>query len=794
MPPKRATRSTPASTAPESIPAQRTRGRPRRNKGAGAVADEPGRGMATRARAAAKPSSSAPAAPAKDRGSLTADPIPRKGPPRDVAKSEFNIFTSPNRGQANSESPSPRFDAEFVADAEPGSEEDSGAGDRQAESGAQIEVEDAPFMCQGIQKLADAAESIFTKYRDLFTKYRVILDKMKDNGTLAKDSLSGADKAQLQRYKTQLRFFEMDMGAFTSMRNHLVVHESYAPFLHWLWLDRQMPDDEAKVLKHFLIPTNLATLVDIVYAGAKNELREAGEADVNALRILDDNFEDLFLGGRLLPLTNAMVDLALDVRQAYLLAALSTAKYNSEARRIVYDVFCGQLVEPSEKQLNNTLAKGPYRLVAGLDNDLVQQRCRTRVVGFLKHIAENGATFANLASHRGRFPAQNFLASIQAVYDQELSKPIQIARLAWARLQDPVAPAGNDAASEQAEEFHDAADELQASADESSGDEESQPITRVPNAEADLPLFHSAADLRDLHGLQHSSPVVPPPSNQQASAHGRILAAGHAAAPLPSTLSHRRRRSRSSPPSSPIAHRKRAHQQVSDDRPPATGDNEDDDAFETDDRSVNEDAIREKRRRHLDAMEAERLALAVVKQQHQNEPYPHSTPPMSTSTTAVGGLTQRSELQRHVIEAPRPAASQSRNTTTTVADYRNQPRPAFHEGGVRRRYPWSSHDEQVLIRSVAQHYGKWSRIEEECRELFEHPRDQQAYRDKARLMKTKMLVADMPLPPGFNHVALGAKEKREVIKAGKNPLRKETDVDIATGQVTNTEFVPGQAL
>ncbi|KAJ4147884.1 hypothetical protein LMH87_002384 [Akanthomyces muscarius] len=193
-------------------------------------------------------------------------------------------------------------------------------------------------------------------------------------------------------------------------------------------------------------------------------------------------------------------------------------------------------------------------------------------------------------------------------------------------------------------------------------------------------------------------------------------------------------------------------------------------------------------------MEAERLALAVVKQQHQNEPYPHSTPPMSTSTTAVGGLTQRSELQRHVIEAPRPAASQSRNTTTTVADYRNQPRPAFHEGGVRRRYPWSSHDEQVLIRSVAQHYGKWSRIEEECRELFEHPRDQQAYRDKARLMKTKMLVADMPLPPGFNHVALGPKEKREVIKAGKNPLRQETDVDIATGQVTNTEFVPGQAL
>lgn len=652
-------------------------------------------------------------------------------------------------------------------------------------------------MCQGIQKLADTAGGIFTEYRDLFTKYRTILAKMKDKGILAKDNfISDAHKVQLQRYKTQLRFFEMDVDAFTSMRNHLIVHESYAPFLHWLWLDRQLAGDEARLLKHFLIPINLATLVGIIYAGSKDDLREAGEADAKALKVLDDNFEDLILGGRLLPLTNAMVDLALDVRQAYLLAALSTVKYNSEARRIVYDVFCVQLANPSKAQLKSSLDEGPYRLVAGLDNDLVQQRCRARVASLVKHIADNGATFANLASHRGRFPAQNFLASIQAVYDEELSKPIKIARDAWARLQDPGAHAANDAASEQAEEFHDAADELPDDSDDSSADEESQPITRVPNGEANLTLFQSVADLRDLHGLQHSSPVVAPPSNQQASASGRTLAVDHAAAPLPSTLSHRQRRGRSSPPSTPTANRKRAHQQVSDGHLTATGyDDEDDEAFETDPRAVNEDAIREKRRRHADAMEAERLEQAVAKQQqHQYEPFPHSTPPMSTSTTAVGGLTQRSALQLHVARAPGPAASQSRNTTMTVVDARNQPRPTFHEGGTRRRYPWSSHDEQVLIRCVAQHYGKWSRIQEECGELFEHPRDQQAYRDKARLMKTKMLVADRPLPPGFNHVALGPKEKREVVNAGKNPERKETDVDIATGQVTNTEFPPGQAL
>ena len=733
--------------------------------------------MATRARTAAEASSSAPAAPAKDRGSLTADPVARKGPPPDAAKSEVNISTSPRRGSS---------DDEFLAEDESDGEEDAGAKEHQAGPAAQVEVEDAPFMFQGIQKLADAADGIFTKYADLFTKYR---------GISAKHSLTDAEKAQLPLYKTQLRFFEMDMDALASMRAHFIVHESYAPFLHWLWIDHQMTNTEAKLLKMSLVPTNLATLVDIIYAGAKNGLDEAGEADVNALKILNDNFEDLFLGGCLLPLTNAMVDLALDVRQAYLLAALSTVKTNFEARKTVYDVFCGQLEEPNNKHMTESLTNGPYRLVAGLDNDLVRQRCRTRVAGFLKHIANNDAAFANLASHRGRFPAQNLLASIQAVYDQELSKPIQIERDAWARLQDPAAHAGNDAASEQAEEFHDAADELDVDADASSEDEESQPITRVANPEAERMLFHSAADLRALHSLQQSSPVVPPPSNQQASVSGRTFPVDQAAAPLPLTLSHRRRRSRSSPSSSSVARRKRTRHQVGDDPTPATGHDESDDPFETDTRSVNEDAIREKRRR-ADAERAERLAQAAGQRQHQNEPYWHSTSPMSTSTTAVGGLTQPSELHPHATGSPQRIASQSRNLVTTVAapSHPSQPRPTFHDGGVRRRYPWSDHDEQVLIKSVARHYGKWSRIEKEDRELFEHSRDQQAYRDKARLMKTKMLVADRPLPPGFNFVALGAREKREVVAAGKNPERGEADVDIATGRVTNTEFVPGQAL
>ena len=47
--------------------------------------------------------------------------------------------------------------------------------------------------------------------------------------------------------------------------------------------------------------------------------------------------------------------------------------------------------------------------------------------------------------------------------------------------------------------------------------------------------------------------------------------------------------------------------------------------------------------------------------------------------------------------------------------------------------------------------------------------------------------ADMVLPPGFDLVVLGKKEKENVIAVGKNPERKESDVD-ENGKPINTEY------
>lgn len=48
--------------------------------------------------------------------------------------------------------------------------------------------------------------------------------------------------------------------------------------------------------------------------------------------------------------------------------------------------------------------------------------------------------------------------------------------------------------------------------------------------------------------------------------------------------------------------------------------------------------------------------------------------------------------------------------------------------------------------------------------------------------------ADANLPPGFDLVVLGKKEREAVMAVGKNPERKEADVDEA-GRPINTELV-----
>ncbi|KAK0723786.1 hypothetical protein B0T21DRAFT_294380 [Apiosordaria backusii] len=106
------------------------------------------------------------------------------------------------------------------------------------------------------------------------------------------------------------------------------------------------------------------------------------------------------------------------------------------------------------------------------------------------------------------------------------------------------------------------------------------------------------------------------------------------------------------------------------------------------------------------------------------------------------------------------------------------------------RSAWVRNDVRELVKAVHTYGCKWSVIEKQIKEgniHFERPRDQQALRDKARLLKQDFLKADGVLPNGFDLVVLGKKEREAVKACGKNPDRKESDLD-ANNMPINTEL------
>ncbi|KAI0008660.1 hypothetical protein F4779DRAFT_426690 [Xylariaceae sp. FL0662B] len=100
------------------------------------------------------------------------------------------------------------------------------------------------------------------------------------------------------------------------------------------------------------------------------------------------------------------------------------------------------------------------------------------------------------------------------------------------------------------------------------------------------------------------------------------------------------------------------------------------------------------------------------------------------------------------------------------------------------RKEWSAADTNRLLDLIADPNINCSWSAMEGAGGFESHRGQQSLRDKARSMKVWYLQGDIPLPAGFDQVALGRKEKDAVKDAGRNPDREEMDID-DNGEVTN---------
>ncbi|RGP77443.1 hypothetical protein FLONG3_4448 [Fusarium longipes] len=213
----------------------------------------------------------------------------------------------------------------------------------------------------------------------------------------------------------------------------------------------------------------------------------------------------------------------------------------------------------------------------------------------------------------------------------------------------------------------------------------------------------------------------------------------------------------------------------------ATAEDDEEDSFETDNRRLDL-----KRREEL-----KRQMPPPPKPELTHRSIPRRVPVPSSARSMPPAFDRESSRDSTPRAVPQPPSSSvvSYDALKKAASQRHrEARLADPERqGPRQRVSWSDHDTQLLLDFIQEHGARWSTIENIGKDHFEHPRNQQAYRDRARNLKTEILIADALLPPNFNDVALGNKEIVKVKTVGKNPYRKEEDID-ANGNPINTEL------
>lgn len=306
---------------------------------------------------------------------------------------------------------------------------------------------------------------------------------------------------------------------------------------------------------------------------------------------------------------------------------------------------------------------------------------------------------------------------------------------------------------------------------------ESQSIVRVGSQEAEPSLFVGPKSIQALRGGSRAASTVPPSNQQLAGSRSGVPRDYHedsnadllGGSPFPPSSSYR------------LATQGERERERGQKRPRLSQDDEDgEDAFETDTRRV-DPARRDELQRQMPPPPRPQ-PVPRRPQRHVSESSFSSGPahPLSMEHSSQDmGLRSVSQapLSSRPFNAIAKAASQ-RKKEVRMADPERQ--------GPRQRVPWSEHDSQVLLDLIQEYGVRWSSIET-MRERFEYPRNQQAYRDRARNLKTEILMIDMLLPPNFDGVALSNKEIIKIKGVGKNPFRKEADVDDDNNPI-NTEL------
>ncbi|KAF4339273.1 hypothetical protein FBEOM_6809 [Fusarium beomiforme] len=306
---------------------------------------------------------------------------------------------------------------------------------------------------------------------------------------------------------------------------------------------------------------------------------------------------------------------------------------------------------------------------------------------------------------------------------------------------------------------------------------DSQSIVRIGSQEAEPSLFVGPKSIQALQGKSRESSTVPPSNQQLARFRSEVPRDYHmdtnaellTGSPFPPASSYR------------LVTGGGREQERGQKRPRVSQEDDDgEDPFETDTRRIDPERRHDLRRQ--------------MPPPPRPQPVPrHSTrrvPKPSFSSMPEHPPSVRESLQDARLRSPPQAPSLSgpfNAIAKAASQMKKEVRMADPERqGPRQRVPWSEHDSQVLCDLIKEYGVRWSNIET-MSDLFDHPRNQQAYRDRARNIKTEVLMIDARLPPNFDGVALSYKEIAKIKGVGKNPFRKEGDVD-DDGNPINTEL------
>ncbi|KAI1343309.1 hypothetical protein F5Y15DRAFT_230544 [Xylariaceae sp. FL0016] len=217
----------------------------------------------------------------------------------------------------------------------------------------------------------------------------------------------------------------------------------------------------------------------------------------------------------------------------------------------------------------------------------------------------------------------------------------------------------------------------------------------------------------------------------------------------------------------------------------------DDDDSEDDDFEVNEQLRNEQRRNDLRRVRSRNSTDEARRPKriryYDQSPEPSKLPQSSRITGSQNSGDDQIEIEGDDSEQDGKFGRQEMRALSQAAQANRRQINVMKPRQVRT--PWSPADIRQLLELIADPdlNCSWSSMEKIGH--FETPRNQQALRDKARHLKVMYLLGDMHLPHGFNQVALGRKEIEQVQGAGRNPDRKEDDLDQDGETIINQYWV-----